>query len=49
MIPIADGGAAVVPVLRRDGYDVTFLRFADSHEVTDAVSAAAVRWWLRGG
>lgn len=46
VIPIADGGAAVVPALRRGGYDVTFLRFADGHEVTDAVSAAAVRWWL---
>jgi phospholipase/carboxylesterase len=46
VIPIDAGGGAVVPVLRRQGYGVTYRRFDDGHAVPAQISAAATRWWL---
>ncbi|HET7572073.1 MAG TPA: hypothetical protein VFJ77_05315 [Gaiellaceae bacterium] len=47
-IPIAQGGDALVPRLRRLGYRVVYDRFRDGHAVPREVSEAAVRWLLRG-
>ena len=39
---------AIVRKLRAARYPVTYRKFAGSHEVPDAISKAAVRWFLRG-
>jgi predicted esterase len=48
VLPIARTGDAVVERLREAGYPVTYRRFRGGHEVPDAVSAAAIRWFLDG-
>ena len=45
IIPFAKG-RAVVRELRRFGYRVTFRTFPGDHEVAEAVSREAVRWFL---
>jgi phospholipase/carboxylesterase len=46
VLPIATTGDAVAARLREAGYEVEYRRFAGGHEVTDELSAAAVRWFL---
>ena len=48
VLPIARAGDAVVRQLREAGYAVTYKRFSGGHEVSTAMSAAAVRWFLAG-
>jgi predicted esterase len=48
VLPIAGASNAIVPVLRKAGYEVTYRRFRGTHEVPDAVSKAAVHWFLDG-
>jgi predicted esterase len=48
VLPITGASDAIVPVLRDNGYDVTYRRFRGNHEVPNPVSAAAVRWFLDG-
>jgi predicted esterase len=48
VLPITGASDAIVPVLRENGYDVTYRRFRGNHEVPSPVSAAAVRWFLNG-
>ena len=38
----------IVRKLRASRYSVTYRRFRGTHEVPDAISAAAVRWFLGG-
>jgi phospholipase/carboxylesterase len=45
VLPIARSDAAV-RTLRSSGYPVTYRRFGGGHHVTDAISRAAVRWYL---
>ncbi len=49
VLPIGRAGDAVVRKLRKAGYRVTYRRFRGGHEVSPAISAAAVRWFLSGG
>jgi phospholipase/carboxylesterase len=46
VLPIETTGDPVVQRLRAAGYDVTYDRFRGGHEVSDATSAAAIRWFL---
>ena len=48
VLPIGRAGDAVVRKLRRAGYPVTYRRFRGDHEVSPAISKAAVRWFLAG-
>jgi predicted esterase len=48
VLPIEVAGDAVVQRLRTAGYPVTYRRFRGGHEVSDATSAAAIRWFLAG-
>ena len=46
VLPIGRAGDAVAKKLRSAGYPVTYRRFDGDHEVPDAISEAAVRWFL---
>ena len=48
VLPIASAGDAVVRKLRQAGYPVIYRRFRGDHEVSTAISNAAVRWFLVG-
>lgn len=47
VLPIARSDAAVRR-LRSSGYPVTYRKFDGGHQVTEAISRAAVRWYLGG-
>jgi phospholipase/carboxylesterase len=46
VLPIG-GSDAAVRTLRSSGYSVTYRRFGGGHQVTEEISRAAVRWYLR--
>jgi phospholipase/carboxylesterase len=46
VLPI-DRSDAAARMLRSSGYPVTYKRFPGGHQVTPAISSAAVRWYLR--
>ena len=46
VLPIGRSEAAV-RTLRSSGYPVTYRRFGAGHQVTPAISGAAIRWYLR--
>ncbi|NUT55060.1 MAG: phospholipase, partial [Thermoleophilia bacterium] len=48
VLPIATAGDAVVRKLRDAGYKVAYRRFDGDHEVSEATSAEAARWFLAG-
>jgi predicted esterase len=46
VLPIDSASRAMVPALRRDGYQVEYREFDGDHEVPPAVARAAVEWYL---
>ncbi len=48
VLPISATSDVIVPTLRKEGYRVTYVRFAGEHELPDAISREVVDWFLRG-
>lgn len=49
ILPIDQTSRRIVPALRTDGYDVTYVEFAGGHTVTRAIADQMVEWWLPPG
>ncbi len=49
VLPIGETSREIVPELRRDGYDVTFVTFDGGHHLELGIARRALRWFLGTG
>ncbi|GAB3170799.1 alpha/beta hydrolase [Telluribacter humicola] len=49
ILPIEPCSRHIVPQLRRQGYDTSYIEFDGEHEIPHNISKKSIEWFIRGG
>lgn len=49
ILPVDPCSRRIVPQLRRQGYDTSYIEFAGEHEIPHNISERSIHWFIRGG